>query len=336
MTDDIDNNTIPLISDQLLEAYVDGQLDSETERRVENLIANDQTLRDKALHMMGLREGLRRAVTERAGMPAREETYRLAEAVSAKIAQHQRRRVPKHWMGIAAAFVLVALTGGIWLATAPQTGSQWVASLKGFATDAARTVNREQGTETVNDASDAKPLQALPATVNTAPKGAERDPVPEFVPAFNEWGFSLVERRLIGGKDQDAVPLLYESADGRRVSLYYNSVENGGKQQVTVRQEGPLALIFWYAGERAFSMIGEVDRNELLKLARTVTAGLSLDKEGNVGAPPSENRKGNGEQKGGDTKPKVRMDGNEVLTPSLDQPSNPSAEDAKAKKSDAI
>ena len=101
MTDDIDNNTIPLISDQLLEAYVDGQLDSETERRVENLIANDQTLRDKALHMMGLREGLRRAVTERAGMPASMfsafrtaiEVYHLSEQDGASSDRKRHRRL---------------------------------------------------------------------------------------------------------------------------------------------------------------------------------------------------------------------------------------------------
>lgn len=285
MTDNTDSNTIPLISDQLLEAYADGQLDSETERRVENLIANDKSLRDKALHIIALREGLWRAVEERAGVPVQAETYRLAQALSAKYGRNRRRRVPRYWLSCAAAFVLIGLFGAIWAATIPGSGPKWVASLQGFGTDAEQTATREQVAAPANNTPDQEQPKAVQATVKTVPTGRNSEPVPEFVPTFSEWGFSLVETRLIEGKDQGAVHLLYESTDGRRVSLYYNSADNGGKQQVTVRQEGPLAILFWYAGDRAFSMIGEVDRNELLKLARTVTAGLSLDPNNTETAP---------------------------------------------------
>lgn len=337
MTDNTDSNTIPLISDQLLEAYADGQLDSETERRVESLIANDKSLRDKALHIMALREGLWRAVEERAGVPVQPETYRLAQALSAKYSQNRRRRVPRYWLSCAAAFVLIGLFGAIWAATTPGSGPKRVASLQGFMTDAEQTAAREQVAAPASKTRDGEQPKAVQATVKTVPNGRDSEPVPEFVPTFSEWGFSLVETRLIEGKDQGAVHLLYESTDGRRVSLYYNSADNRGKQQVTVRQEGPLAILFWYAGDRAFSMIGEVDRNELLKLARTVTAGLSLDQNNTDDAPASakvdkDDETSDAPEKATKT-PEKREE--EAVPSSTDAPEKPEPKEDD-KKSDAI
>ncbi|MFP3326078.1 hypothetical protein R0K05_23795, partial [Planococcus sp. SIMBA_160] len=64
------DNTVPLLSDQLLEDYADGRLDPQTERRVASIVANDATLRDKVLHMIALREAVRADVSLRAGEPS--------------------------------------------------------------------------------------------------------------------------------------------------------------------------------------------------------------------------------------------------------------------------
>lgn len=271
MTENIDIHPLQLISDQLLEAYADGQLDSETERRVASLIASDSALRNKVLHAMALHEGLRWAVEERSSVPLQPETYRFAQALSAKYAQSRRRRVPRYFLGIAASFALVGLFGAIWAATIPSTDFKRAASIL------EAVENKERTAKETSNSTDQGSSKAVQVAMRTALKDRDNESVPEFVPTFSEWGFSLVENRLIEGKAQGAVHLLYESKDGRRVSLYYNSVNDGGKRQVFVRQEGLLTILFWHADDRAFSMIGEADRNELLNLARTVTAGLSLD-----------------------------------------------------------
>ena len=63
MTDQ--SNTVPLITEQLLEDYADGRLDAQTERRVEGLISQDHAQREKVFRMIALREAIRADVSAR-------------------------------------------------------------------------------------------------------------------------------------------------------------------------------------------------------------------------------------------------------------------------------
>ncbi len=104
----------------------------------------------------------------------------------------------------------------------------------------------------------------------SAPSGA-----PASAPDFATLGFKLLETRIIGRGDLDAVQFVYESEEGARVSLYYSDIAEGTASRVAVREEGALSMLFWQDGSRAFSMIGEVERDTLLKLGRAVS-GRSL------------------------------------------------------------
>lgn len=267
------NNTVPLITEQLLEDYADGRLDSQTERRVEGLLAQDHAQREKVFRMIALREAIRADVSARAGVPTRRETYRLIEEIDRRRSGPSRHPLRKAAMALAASLMLVAVSGLVW--------SQYGKDRSGLHEAALQTLLAP-----AEDTAPAKPAEgaAIPATIEatieatTLAATTPRQGVPEFVPDFAASGFNLVETRVLSGEPDEAVHLLYEANDGHRVSLYYSrGSEKGQNKQVTLRKEGPLAVLFWYADGRSFSMIGEVERNVLIELARQVTSGLSLE-----------------------------------------------------------
>jgi len=265
------NKTIPLISDQLLEDYADGRLDSQTERRVEGLIANDHALRDRVLRTIAIRESLRAELTERAGESLRQETLDLAWALEHRLARPQRSAF--RWVGMAtAAVVLLAATVSLYEPLLGTSGGQRQhAAVESFLENV-----RDPQKQTPK--AEVQETEAIPVTAEPVPKMETAQPIPEILPDFVEFGFDLVETRMITGDGHVAVHLLYEGEKGRRVSLYYSDADEGRRNQVSVRQEGPLALLFWNSDGRSFSMIGEVQRHELVELAQQVTAGFSLEK----------------------------------------------------------
>lgn len=303
------SNTVPLITEQLLEDYADGRLDPQTERRIEGLIAQDPVQREKVIWMIALREAVRADVSARAGIPVREGTYQLIEEI-----ERRRRKAPssslrKAVMAMAASLLLVGFAGLVW--------SQFTGGGRAPLEQAALSTlltpkDSQQQAEAALEAAGGSSIQA---TVEPAAQTTPKQPMPEFVPNFTSSGFNLVETRVL---PKEAVHLLYETKDGRRVSLYYSEVEKGQNQQVSLRQEGPLAVLFWYAEGRSFSMIGEVDREELIELARLVTSGLSVEEKKS--------------EDGGDgqTAPEKQDQEGTAPTPESDSPSKEGEEKADA------
>lgn len=283
-------NTIPLVSDHLLEDYADGRLDPQTERRVEGIIANDRDLRDKVLRMIAVREAIRGEVIARAGEPREERTWELGRAIERQMKRPKRSaamRVVPFGMVAASAFALVVVgyNSGMFHSS-PSSDLQQAA---------VQTLLQSGTAEQVAHADPPTPPGEIVPVTTAADQAVQTssETMPEIVPDFTNFGFDLVETRMVAGENDEAVHLLYEGKSGRRLSLYYSGMEGTDKQQVSVRQEGPLALLFWYADGRSFSMIGEVQRNELLNMARTVTKGISVDKSADGGPrsgtnPPSD------------------------------------------------
>lgn len=285
MTDQ--SNTVPLITEQLLEDYADGRLDAQTERRVEGLISQDHAQREKVFRMIALREAIRADVSARAGTPKQEETYRLMDEIAHRERAVARPPLRKATMALAASVLVVGFTGLAWTQLSGGPGSGQDAAINRLLAG----TNQQEALVPANGGGG----EAIPAKIETAADATAKQPVPEVVPDFASAGFNLVETRILADQPKQAVHLLYETEDGRRVSLYYSQAENGRNQEVRVRQEGPLSILFWHAEGRSFSMIGEVGRSELVELARKVTTGLSLENEA----------KGSGQGTGSQQQPKA-------------------------------
>lgn len=273
-------NTVPLITEQLLEDYADGRLDPQTERRVEGLISQDHVQREKVFRMIALREAIRAEVGARAGLPRQQETYRLIEEIDRRRRPSHRPQIRKAMMAAAASLLVIGFASLLWPPFVGKPGLQQETSISELLS--------QTGIPEELAAASNTSAQIIHATTETEGGEAAVKPMPDVVPDFAGAGFGLVETRILANQPKEAVHLLYKAEDGRRVSLYYSHTESGRNKQVSVHQEGPLAILFWQAEGRSFSLIGEVGRAELIALARMVTSGLSLENSGNAPEKASE------------------------------------------------
>lgn len=284
-------NTVPLITEQLLEDYADGRLDPQTERRVEGLISQDQVQRDKVFRMIALREAISADVGARAGAPRQSETYSLIEEIERRRRPARGLQLRKAVMAAAASLLVFGLASLLWSPFEGNPGPHQEASIS-------ELISRSDNPEEFAAASDTS-AEVIKATAETGASAAGAKPIPEVVPDFAKSGFGLVETRILANQPEEAVHLLYKAEDGRRVSLYYSHTESGRNQQVSLHQEGPLSILFWHAEGRTFSLIGEVDRSQLVELARMVTSGLSLENGGKAAdRAPDETKEPQAEPKG--------------------------------------
>ena len=252
------------VGDMLLQDFVEGRLDPATAARMKEVLAGAPDLQRRAVEHLALAHRLRQhfAVYDKTPLPPEIEALgrRLRSAL---IARRRMDRVPRLAGWAVAASVAVMLCGVGWYATGPG-GPLPFAALN-----------------TVLSAPKDGP-SALALAATTPSSGA-----PASAPDFADLGFKLLETRTIGRGDLDAVQLVYESDDGARVSLYYSDIADGTAPRVAVREEGALSMLFWQDGTRAFSMIGEVDRDTLLKLGRAVSGRSPFDAMPGRTAPES-------------------------------------------------
>lgn len=262
---------ISLVSEDLLQDYVDGRLEPELEERVERLVFGDPELRARTLDYYALNHQLRkqRARYQPTKMP--DEMSKLAAQLEGELDREKpasrthfpinRNRLAK----VAAVCVMVvgAASGGSYYWSNLQNSGVNLAQLMtlpskdGGQTDGkATTVSVQGGT-----------LDGEETTATT----------PELSPSFNEFGFELIETRILKGAGDGAVQLVYEAGSGERVMLYYSDDQNEQKTQVSVRQEGPLSMLFWQADGRAFTMLGELDQATLIELGQQVSEGLAVN-----------------------------------------------------------
>jgi anti-sigma factor RsiW len=96
-------------------------------------------------------------------------------------------------------------------------------------------------------------------------------------PPLNELGFRLVGGRLIADAGDPAAQYMYQDAGGRRITLYIRRSADRGTTAFRFADEGKLSAFYWIDGPLAYAIVGEMPRDDLLKLARVVYDELDRD-----------------------------------------------------------
>lgn len=89
-------------------------------------------------------------------------------------------------------------------------------------------------------------------------------------PDLTEFGYQLIGGRLLPAVVGPAAQLMYESTDGRRLTLY---VRPSGEEPPTgfrFEQQGELSAFYWREPDASFAVLAELSREELLPLARFI------------------------------------------------------------------
>lgn len=96
---------------------------------------------------------------------------------------------------------------------------------------------------------------------------------PLHIPAIS--GHRLVGGRLLPSDYGPAAQLMYEDADGRRLTLYFCHAEVPDGAELELAQSGALQALMWGEAGLAWAVVGELKPEQLRSLAREIRADLA-------------------------------------------------------------
>jgi anti-sigma factor RsiW len=83
-------------------------------------------------------------------------------------------------------------------------------------------------------------------------------------------GFQPIGTRRVGS-EPGVTQYVFESGAGRRVMLYESAAAPEDQERVSLTQEGAIAILFWASKDRAFTLVGELDRNTMLQFVSAIS-----------------------------------------------------------------
>jgi len=89
------------------------------------------------------------------------------------------------------------------------------------------------------------------------------------VPDLTEYGFQAMGGRLLPGTDGPACQIMYQNADGKRLTIYL-SRDPGKVRPVRFSDHELVHVVFWTDGTLAFAVSAEIDREALARIAATI------------------------------------------------------------------
>jgi anti-sigma factor RsiW len=99
--------------------------------------------------------------------------------------------------------------------------------------------------------------------------------LPLAAPDLGAAGFELVGGRLLPAAHGPAAQLMYPDASGRRLTLYVRpSADPAAETAFRFAQEGPLNALYWRDQGGAWALLGELPREDLVRLAHQVYQAL--------------------------------------------------------------
>jgi anti-sigma factor RsiW len=83
-------------------------------------------------------------------------------------------------------------------------------------------------------------------------------------------GFELVGGRLLPDGPGKSAQLMYQDAGGKRVTVYLRKPEPGTDTAFRYEQQGKLGMFYWVEEKTGFALVGELPKEQLLAMARSI------------------------------------------------------------------
>ncbi|KLN59506.1 hypothetical protein WH96_17280 [Kiloniella spongiae] len=95
---------------------------------------------------------------------------------------------------------------------------------------------------------------------------------PLSIPDLTTLGFDLMGGRLLPSGTGPAAQFMYESKEGSRITIYLTKSLNNDKEETAFQfnQTGSTRAFYWYSDALGYAVIGDIERNELLKIVNNV------------------------------------------------------------------
>lgn len=94
---------------------------------------------------------------------------------------------------------------------------------------------------------------------------------PMALPDLQPYGFALLGGRMLATPDGAAAMLMYQDADGRRISFYVRPSTRFDDARGSRRDDG-LALRYWYRNGYGFAVVGRADDPRTLEVQQAIPA----------------------------------------------------------------
>jgi anti-sigma factor RsiW len=252
-------------TDELLHGYVDDMLPPRERLEVEEYLTSHPEALERVRAYQKQNSELHAEYDRYLGAELPPEVMVLGNRLRGRVARSGRK--PRFRRAAAySTLVAAGLLGGVYVANGldvPSTGSQLVALL-------------DRGTELIS-------RYALPGAGEDPLRQANIDAAPSgsgvAAPNLSEYGFHLVESRILAGRGgAETIQLTYDSDKRGQLLLYFTPAasRSGSEQKVSLNQEGPVSILTWSDAERSYSMISEtLDRNAMLTLGKAVIGSLT-------------------------------------------------------------
>jgi len=96
------------------------------------------------------------------------------------------------------------------------------------------------------------------------------------VPHLGELGYTLVGGRLLPGERGPVAQFMYQDSKGQRLTLYVRvNPDDSGETAFRFAQEHGVGVFYWLDRKLGYALSGEVEKNELLRIATAVYRQLN-------------------------------------------------------------
>jgi anti-sigma factor RsiW len=260
------SDPIPLVTDQDLHAFVDGELDGRRYRKVVARLATDPVAAERVngfLRQHGELVGLRERLADIDPL-ADARTAELTRELAGALRHQQRVR-----LGVASSGIAAVVLAGLWGLWGPDPGRvaerlAWTRDLVDSGPQVLFGRDPFGGTPQLAAGGDG-PM--LPLDEQLAAYSIRR-------PDLGAHGLAFVGGDALQGGDSPSVRLVYEDEEGRRVFLFVGAVGSDADVALTLVPEGHISLN-WRRGPMVFALIGPKESEQLLEVMAATSEFLA-------------------------------------------------------------
>ena len=252
------------VSDDMLHAYIDGQLPPEDMDRIEAWMAENPEKAEEVLSWAEQNAALRTL------FPAREEPVPLPRLAPEEPAPANVNTAPSgvSWGALAATIAALAVgLGGGWLARGTVGPSE---------TEMATLVREAVAAHVVYAADPHRPVEIGGNEEETLVRWLSNRVGRQLeAPDLSGQGFELVGGRLLSVTEGPAAQFMYENAEGRRITLFASQAATGQLASFTFNTTGDEGSFYWEDENLSYAIVGDVGRDGLNQLATAVFQQLN-------------------------------------------------------------
>lgn len=254
------------ITDELLSAYVDGELEAADRERVEAWLQSHPEDRARVQAWQA----------DRAALAALFSPVLDEPAPAALKATVWRRHGPPRWaMAAAAAGLLLAggvLGGaGVWQWQGKAHAVQLAQVKQQMAAGTAQGwVQRAAFAHSIYTNEPRHAVEVGAQEEHLSRWLTRRIDIPVKLFDLKAQGFDLVGGRLLPDGPGKSAQLMYQDAEKRRVTVYLRKPEQGADTAFRFEQQGKLGMFYWVEEGAGYALVGDLPRELLLALAKSI------------------------------------------------------------------